>query len=104
MGSSGEKCPDPWESEIAKIGQEFSRSLEINDIRVCLYNDENAKPDRFLGIDGHLKRNAEILNLACDIVDEKITYDDAIKELKAFNESLFNESKEKWVQLPLWNL
>jgi len=104
MGETEENRLDPWKSERARIGQEFSRSLEIDDIRVCLYNDENAKPERFLGMVGHLKRNAEILSLACDIVDEKITYDDAIWELKAFNERLFGEPKGNWEQLPLWKL
>jgi len=78
--------------------------LKIDQVCFYLYNDNDAKPDRFLGIDGILKRNTEILGLARDIVDGKVTYNDAIGELKVFSEGLFDEPEEKWEQLPLWSL
>lgn len=103
MGKAGEECLDPWKSEIARIGQKFSRSLEIEATCFSFHTDRNTRPDRFLGIDGQAKRNTEIFNLACDVVDEKITYDDAVEELKIFTESLFDKPKGDWEQLPLWS-
>jgi len=57
-------------------------------------------PNHFLGIDGHLRKNTLALKLGAGIYENLITVDEAVVELKEFNEKII---REKTVQLPLWS-